>query len=361
MLDVTVEPCSTSTLESVGGGEHRLVGRRSGDTNAASAPILPLAGAAAHSLSAAGTDNRLEPLMAAIISLGIAVHDLVFAIPEIPTRPRKVTATRFTAYGGGMAATAAVAAARLGGHAAYWGRLGEDAAGDAMVAAMRDHGVDTTAIARAPGTRTAVSAVLVSPEGERLLAVYPGKLDDDARWLPLERVATVQAVMVDFRWLEGARLLLATARERGLPRVLDGDVGHPGALTALLPLVDHAVFSELGLAELTGESEPATGLRAVAATTTGIVAVTLGNQGSMFLIDGSLHAVAPFAVTARNTNGAGDVFHGAYTLALAEGQHPLGAARFASAAAALMCEAGESWDGTPRRPAVERLLTRSGQ
>ncbi|MEP7206271.1 MAG: PfkB family carbohydrate kinase [Casimicrobiaceae bacterium] len=360
MLHVTVEPRCTRTPESVRDGEHRLVVRQSDDTIAVPGDILPLAGAAAHALPIAGTGNRLERLMAAIISLGIAVHDLVFAIPEIPTRPRKVTATSHTAYGGGMAATAAVAAARLGGHAAYWGRLGEDAAGDAMVASLRGHGVDTTAIARLPGTRTAVSAVLVSPEGERLLAVYPGKLEGDAGWLPLERVAAVQAVMVDFRWPEAARRLLATARDLGLPRVLDGDVGQPGALTALLPLVDHAVFSELGLAELTGESEPRTGLRAVATMTTGIVAVTLGDQGSLFLIDGTFHAVAPFAVTARNTNGAGDVFHGAYTLALAEAQHPLGAARFASAAAALMCEAGDGWDGTPRRAAVENLLSRCG-
>ncbi|MEO5766023.1 MAG: PfkB family carbohydrate kinase, partial [Casimicrobiaceae bacterium] len=290
--------------------------------------------------------------MAAIICLGTAVHDLVFAVREIPARPRKLTATGYTTSGGGMAATAAVAAARLGGNAAYWGRLGEDAAGDAVIAALRSHGVDAAVIGRTPGTRTAVSAVLVSPEGERLLATYPGKLDGDADWLPMARVADVQAVMVDFRWPEGAQRLLAAARDLGLPRVIDGDVGHPGALASLLPLADHVVFSELGLAELTGESEPGTGLLAVAAMTPGIVAVTLGDQGSLFLIDGSLHPVAPYAVTARNTNGAGDVFHGGYTLALAEGQPPLAAACFASAAAALMCEAGGGWDGTPQRAAV---------
>lgn len=297
-------------------------------------------------------------MAAAIICLGTAVHDLVFTVPEIPAHPRKVTATGHATSGGGMAGTAAVAAARLGGNAAYWGRLGEDAAGDAVIDALRTHGVDVHAIARAPGTRTSVSAVLVSPGGERLLAVYPGQLDAEAGWLPLERVAAVQAVMVDFRWPEGAERLLTAARARGLPRVIDGDVGRADALAALLPLVDHAVFSELGLAELTGESEPETGLRAVAAATPGIAAVTLGDRGSLFLIDGKLHAVAPFAVAARNTNGAGDVFHGAYTLALAEGQPPLGAAQFASAAAALMCESGGGWSGIPHRAAVEARLNK---
>ncbi len=88
----------------------------------------------------------------------------------------------------------------------------------------------------------------------------------------------------------------------------------------------------------------------------GIVGVTLGAHGSSFLIDGVLHRVRSPAVTARDTNGAGDVFHGAYALALAEGRNVLDAARFASSAAALKCSNGSGWDAVPERHAVDRLL-----
>lgn len=60
-----------------------------------------------------------------------------------------------------------------------------------------------------------------------------------------------------------------------------------------------------------------------------MTAVTLGEQGSLFLVGGLLHRISAVAVVARDTNGAGDAFHGSYTLALAEGREVLDAARFA--------------------------------
>ena len=294
--------------------------------------------------------------MAAVICLGIAVQDCVFSVPEIPGSPRKVTASDFRISGGGMAATAAVASARLGGQVAFWGRLGDDAAGADLVAALRAHGVDADAVQRRAGSRSPVSAVLVGPTGERMLAVYRGQLEAAADWLPLERLAATQAVLVDFRWLEGAERLLTAARARGVPSVLDADVGDAAALARLVPLADHVVFSQLGLAEFTGEVDPAQGLRKAAAAAPGLMAVTLGEQGSLFLMNGALQALPAFGVRAVDTNGAGDVFHGAYTLALAEGRAPLAAARFAAAAAALKCAAGGGWDSVPGRTSVDELL-----
>lgn len=299
--------------------------------------------------------------MAKVVCLGIAVHDWLFSVAQIPATPRKLTASDWRSAGGGMAGTAAVTAARLGGDAEYWGRLGQDAAGDALIEAMRGYGVGVDAIARKPGTRTPVSAVLVADDGERLLAVFRGELDAAADWLPLNGLDAVQAVLADFRWPQGAQALLASAAARGLPRVLDADVGDPATIATLLPLANHAVFSQQGLAEFSGHSDPAQGLRQIAAKAPGLVAVTLGAQGSLFLIDGVLHPVAAFPVSARNTNGAGDVFHGAYVLALAEGHLPLAAARFAAAAAALKCHTGGGWDGVPTRADVERLMNGRGQ
>jgi sulfofructose kinase len=138
--------------------------------------------------------------------------------------------------------------------------------------------------------------------------------------------------------------------------VLVADVGDAVAVRALLPLVDHAIFSQAGLAELTAHAEVDAALHEAAQLTPGIVGVTLGEQGSAFLIDGVLHRVPAFAVPARDTNGAGDVFHGAYTLALAQGLGVLEAARFASAAAALKCRNGSGWAALADQPAVDRLL-----
>lgn len=325
----------------------------------------------------------------------MAVRDLVFAVPALPPVPGKLTASSLFKRGGGMAATAAVAAAALGGTVRYWGRLGDDETGRELRHELAAHGVEVCARS-APGMQTPVAAVLVADNGERMLAVFRGQLDEATDWLPLEQVAEAQAVLADFRWPQGARLLYAAAHARGIPCVLDADAGDAGMVRALLPLADHALFSQAGLAELHGNAdilnergdhragsihnanegdylhaadddadddrgheEAAAGLRQAALLTAGVVAVTLGKRGSLFLINGVAHHIGAPAVDARDTNGAGDVFHGAYTLALAEGRDVIDAARFATAAAALKCRNGSGWDAAPDRAAVDDFLNGS--
>ncbi|MEO6407404.1 MAG: PfkB family carbohydrate kinase [Burkholderiaceae bacterium] len=293
--------------------------------------------------------------MAAIICLGIVVRDLVFEVPSLPPVPQKLTATSFCRRGGGMAATAAIAAAALGGKVHYWGRLGDDLTGAELRAEMEAHCVRVHAPI-VSGTQTPVAAVLVAANGERTLAVFLGQLDDDAGWLPLAEVASVQAVLADFRWTQGARALYQAARAAGIPRVLDADRGDADAVRTLLPLADHAIFSQPGLAELSGTGEVEAGLRNAAATAAGVVGVTLGEGGSAFLIDGELLRIPAQDIVARDTNGAGDVFHGAYTLALAQGEGVIAAGRIATAAAALKCRNGSGWEAVPDRAAVDEFL-----
>lgn len=293
--------------------------------------------------------------MAALICLGIAVRDLVFRVPALPSHGGKLSASSLAPRGGGMAATAAVAAAALGGQVEYWGRLGDDAQGRELRAELQSCGVKVQAASPA-GTQTPTSAVLVADNGERLLAVYPGRLDESVAWLPLERVAAVQAVHADFRWPAGAERLFEAAARHALPRVFDADIGDAAALRRLLPLCDHAIFSQAGLAQLSGSDDVEEGLAHAVRLSPGVVAVTLGEQGSAFLVDGRVHRVAAFDVTARDTNGAGDVFHGAYALALARGERALDAALFASAAAALKCSNGSGWGAVPTLDDVQTLL-----
>jgi sulfofructose kinase len=58
-----------------------------------------------------------------------------------------------------------------------------------------------------------------------------------------------------------------------------------------------------------------------------------------------------------DTLGAGDVFHGAFALALTEQQELRQALRFASAAAALKCTRFGGAFAAPQRAEVEELLS----
>jgi sulfofructose kinase len=94
--------------------------------------------------------------------------------------------------------------------------------------------------------------------------------------------------------------------------------------------------------------------RALASGPLQVAAVTQGEHGVLWLAPGMDKArrVPAFPVEATNTSGAGDVFHGAYALAMAEGVPVPEAMRFAAAAGALRARDG----ATPDRAMVDTLL-----
>jgi sulfofructose kinase len=161
-------------------------------------------------------------------------------------------------------------------------------------------------------------------------------------------------VLGDTRWSEGAMHCFQLARAAGLPAVLDADraPGHPDVLR----LATHAAFGMQGLAEASGESDPHLGLAKLAQGADNWLAVTMGAAGVLFMHEGKIIHQPGFAVNAVDTLGAGDVWHGAFALALAEGQREPQAVRFASATAALKCTRFGGRAGTPSRPEVEAFL-----
>ena len=284
--------------------------------------------------------------MSRLVCLGIVVKDLVFRVPHIPSTPQKLTSTSLRTQFGGMAATAAAAAAALGGEVELWARIGGDETGQEIERALRRRGV-VPRLHVTSGSQSPVSAVIVDDAGERMLAVHTGNLDPSVDWLPLDLLSGVGAVHADYRWVEGSRALFQAARARGIPRVLDADAGNPAALRELVPLANHAIFSERGLADYAAGVPIEEALRQVASASGTVAGVTLGERGSVFFHAGQLQAFAAPRITPVNTNGAGDVFHGAYALALTRGLDWAQAVRYATATASLKCTRDHDWDLLP--------------
>jgi sugar/nucleoside kinase (ribokinase family) len=295
--------------------------------------------------------------MPRLLFLGMSALDAIYRVPSIPTTPTKVLATAFAEAGGGMAASASVAAARLGGDAHYWGRLGDDALGERILAQLAREGVDVGTVRRVPECASPSAAILIADDGERLLCTYNDpRLGADPSWLPLERIPLFDAVMADVRWPEGAAAVLDAAARAGKVALLDGDVGPVDALLDLARRATHIAFSEPGLARAAGTTAPGEGLRRIAQLTSAWVGVTLGAEGCLWRDgDGERRVAAP-AVKAVDTLGAGDVWHGAFTLALAEGMDIARAARFANVAAALKCTRFGGRTGAPSRAEVAAAL-----
>jgi sulfofructose kinase len=286
--------------------------------------------------------------VARVAVLGYACLDHRFWVQEFPPVRARTPVTAYRMDLGGPGAVGAVAVARLGGEAFLIGRRGDDAAGEEVEARLRAEGVDTTALRRLPGATTPVSGILVEPGGERHIFPFVGAgLTEDPEWIPLDVLQGVQAVLVDSRWPAGAMRLAVAARRRAVPVVLDLDQDGPEAWR-LAELATHVIADE----ELAAAHGGAPAVVERIRQRDGWGAVTLG-AGGVIHPGGRFPA---FPVTPRDTTGAGDVFHGAFTLALAEGHNEAYALALASAAGAQRCALAE----VPRRSDVVPLLGRRG-
>jgi sulfofructose kinase len=295
--------------------------------------------------------------MTRLACVGHSTIDAIFHVPVIPSTPTKVLASAYVEAGGGMAANASVAASRLGGNVEYWGRVGDDALGGRIVALLEAEGVRTAAVRRVVGARSPITAVLVDAGGERLICTYNDPaLDDDASWLPVDSLVNVDVVLADVRWPAGAARAFAAARAAHVKTILDGDVAPAGTLRQLCNRCDYAIFSQLGLSLASGTASAGEGLRKMQRITGGMVGVTLGAEGFLWLERERELRARPPPVVAVDTLAAGDVFHGAFALAIGEHRSVADAAAFANAAAALKCTRPGGRLGAPMRAEVDALL-----
>lgn len=294
--------------------------------------------------------------MAAVLVVGVAVIDFVFAVESLPDRPTKYRAQTAEIVGGGCAANAAVAVARLGGRATLGARLGQDGIGDMIVEGLRQDGVDCRLVQRSQGARSSFSSVYVDAAGERQIVNFRGEnLVTSTDWLAAARPA--DAVLADTRWGDGAIRALALAAEWGVPGVVDAEAPMDAAVLAG---ASHVAFSRDGLTDFTGETSVEAGLRAADKALPGWVCVTDGAAGTYHFEGGQLIQSAAPRVVVRDTLAAGDIWHGAFALALAEGRDERTAIRFANVAAALKCTTLGGRAGCPDRAAVETRMKEDG-
>lgn len=294
-----------------------------------------------------------------ILCAGVAVLDLVFRAERFPAANEKAQAHAFASVVGGCAANAAIAIARLGGRAELATVLGappRDEVGDRILAGLAREGVGGAGIVRVVGATSIVSSIVVATSGDRSILTHcDERLFAVAADDPQALVAEADAVLAD-NWLPDLAVpICAAARRRGIPIVLDGDGPMPPDCE-LATLPTHVVFSAEGLRATSGQHDLDAALARMGACARGFVAVTDGENDIRWYDGAMVHRLPIFTVDAVDTLAAGDVFHGAFALALAEGRHDVEALRFAAAAAAVKCTRFGGGSTAPSRTEVEALL-----
>ncbi|WFP77958.1 sugar kinase [Mesorhizobium sp. WSM4906] len=295
-----------------------------------------------------------------LLSVGAFTLDTVLRVDTLPTHQGKFIASDGIQIASGMATSAACAAHRLGASVSLWASAGDDAVGDRLIAEIEAEGVDCSLIRRVAGARSALAAILVDAHGERVIVpFYDREAQADPETLPLADLSAFDAVLADVRWPGAAALALTAARDAGRPAILDADTAPVEVLERLLPLASYIVASEPAARIVCGHAlDPESACADLASRTDAFVAVTGGAAGTWWhdREAGRVRHIEAPKVKAVDTLAAGDVFHGAFAVGLAEAMPPEQALRFASAAAALKCLRFGGRLGAPNRAETMAMM-----
>ena len=107
-----------------------------------------------------------------IIYLGVVTHDIVIFVDEMPARGGKFRAHAAEMVGGGMAANAAVAVARLGSDASFMARLDDDGIGGQIIRDLKNSNVDCELVCQSPDIRSSFSSVYIDEDGGRQMVNF---------------------------------------------------------------------------------------------------------------------------------------------------------------------------------------------
>lgn len=277
-----------------------------------------------------------------IVVVGSANTDMVVKVHHLPSPGETVLGGDYIQSLGGKGANQAVAAARLGAEVTFVARLGQDAFGDASVAAYQADGIDTTYLVRDDTNPSGVAIIMVNSFGENVIAVAPGS---NAKLSPVDILAAEKAIqganclLVQLEIpLDTVQASIQLAAKHHVPVILNPapatrlPAGMIEMVDYLTPNQTEAAFLAGGYSSTAHASDLAFLLRSKFKVKN--LVITLGDKGAQ--ISSFRNEIVPsYKVNSVDTTGAGDAFNGGLAVALARGDSLVAAVKFANGVAAL--------------------------
>ena len=301
-----------------------------------------------------------------IIGLGIATLDVLLRLHEMPTWGRGGRLNGFALDGGGPAATAMAAAARLGAKTGFIGIAGNDDAADIKIRSLVRDGVDVSRVVVRDEPENQVVAVYVDKtDGERVFCGLQTFGENPLRPNELDReyITSADYLLLDGCHYDAALEAAQWMRKAGKTVVYDGGAtdGPIGDRTRdLLEHIDVLICGSGFCQGLTGHADPWDAARSALGMGPRIVVQTEGPDGSRTVAANERFHTPAFPVEVVDTTGAGDVFHGAYIVGLLHGWDLRTVAQFSSAVSALKCMRLGGRAGIPRYDEVRTFLRKHG-
>lgn len=300
--------------------------------------------------------------MAKIVGIGACVFDTLYNIPTYPTEDTKMRASASKVAGGGPVATGLVAAAKLGENAAYIGVLSNDNGGIYLKSDFEKYGVCTDFIDVLNGYRSFASVLWLCADTATRTCVFD-KGDLPSLRLNAEQkkaIAEAELLMVDGNEMEAAIEAASIARKNGVKVLYDCGGLYPN-VDKLLALTDIMIPSEEFALGHTGCDNAADAARKLYELySPKIVVVTQGKRGGIIYDGQSVNAYPVYPTTVVDSNGSGDVFHGAFAAGMVKGFDYIKCCHFSSAVSAMKCMGVGARESVPNFESVKKYMKENG-
>ncbi len=300
--------------------------------------------------------------MCKIVGIGACVMDTLISLPNYPAEDTKLRASASKQAGGGPVATGIVAASKLGEDVAYIGVLSSDSAGQFLVSDFVKYGVDVDNVDILSGHRSFTSVIWLSAETASRTCVFdkgdlpPLKLNEDQ----IKAIKSAELLMVDGNEMDAAVEAAKIARENGVKVLYDCGGLYEG-VERLLKYTDIMIPSEEFALGHTGCETPQQAAKKLYELySPEVVVVTQGKKGG-FIYDGKIITSYPiYPAKVIDSNGSGDVFHGAFAAGIVKGYDYLKCCHFSSAVSAIKCMGIGARESVPKFDTVKNYMKENG-
>ena len=247
-----------------------------------------------------------------LLGIGLSVYDQNLFVGEHPGPDDKITASSSSVSLGGPACIGTLCANRLGLKTALLSCVGDDPQGTYIRKTQQSF--KSHSLLEVPSKISAHGTIIIKSNGERSVIAVPPK---DIRYPAITLEKAPKYILCDGRLGCEYYELIEKLISQGSQLILDAGSLNAG-IKKLLKICSTLICSKKFALSYSNQKESSKAF-AFLAKEFAKVAITQGSDPILYNNDGELGQINPLKIKLKNSNGAGDIFHGSFIAALDHG------------------------------------------